>query len=154
MTTTQHIENYIYEMEGIVLPFNKYDVDNNNMFYYYKQQTPKRSIAVSHEPNKPTLVDIYEDPRYHDIDTDDELDMDDENVNLEVDVDNDDNNSDLLSKLKTYLANIPKSPTEHVSEISTIPTTTSTPKRLTKKNKRRQGKHTKHANRVRPKSSY
>jgi hypothetical protein len=170
MTTTHHNGDYIYEMEGVVLPFNKYDNDAdgtslNNMFYYYKQQTPKRSIMIKSLPNMPTEVDIYEDPKYHDIDTDEELDMDDDDVDTDIGrgsghghvynrgTTND--NNDLLNKLTTYLASIPSIPNIPINSANPITSLLSTPsKRLTKKRRRSHGRHTKHANKARPKSSY
>lgn len=156
MTTTHHNGDYIYEMEGIVLPFNKYDRDMDNTFYYYKRQTPKQQVVIKHEPNMPTEIDIYEDPRYHDIDTDEEIDMDDEEAFGHVDNANNDgygnghrhgsgHGPDLLSKLTSYLESIP------TIFPALIP---SVPRRLTKKQRRRPGRHTKHANKARPKSSY
>ncbi len=134
--------NYIYEMEGVVLPFNKYDriddVNSNNLSYYYKRQT--------HTPNVSTEIDIYEDSRYHDIDTDDELDMDAPNL-VEYTARDE---TDLLSNLKKYLATmtIPANSEASPSSLSAIP------RRLTKKHRRQTGRHTKHANRARPKSFY
>jgi hypothetical protein len=152
MTTTHHNGDYIYEMEGIVLPFNKYDRDMDNTFYYYKRQTPKQQVVIKHEPNMPTEIDIYEDPRYHDIDTDEEIDMDDEEAFGHVDNANNDGDGhgsghgpDLLSKLTSYLESIP------TIFPALIP---SVPRRLTKKQRRRPGRHTKHANKARPRSSY
>ena len=152
MTTTHHNGDYIYEMEGVVLPFNKYDRDMDNTFYYYKRQTPKQQVVIKHEPNMPTEIDIYEDPRYHDIDTDEEIDMDDEEAFGHVDNANNDGDGhgsghgpDLLSKLTSYLESIP------TIFPALIP---SVPRRLTKKQRRRPGRHTKHANKARPRSSY
>lgn len=117
-------ENYIYEVEGVSLPFNRYENDSDNIFYYYKRQTPKQTITVQHTPNHPTEIDIYNDPRYHDIDTDEEIDMDyyednDEDENVDADSAEDvkgkgqgqgqgqGQEDDLLGKLTKYLATIP-----------------------------------------------
>lgn len=136
-------ENYIYEVEGVALPT---DDSYDNMFYYYKRQTPKQTITIKHNQNIPTEVDIYNDSDYHDIDTDEELDMDYyEDTNPEPSAET--NDDDILNKLTKYLATIP---------ISAIGGPTILPKRLTKSRRQlvKKGRHTKRANRALPKNFY
>lgn len=176
LQTPQTIEtdNYIYEVKGMVLPFNRYDSDNtDNMFYYYKKQTPKQTITVRHYPKSPTMVDIYTDPKYHDAETDEEVDMDipenagwgnDGDGEEEEDDEEDEEPTDLLKKLTNYLTSLPSSVPNYLSPVNLLVPTIATedenpvkmPRRLTKKNRQRWGgrRHTKHAHRVHPKYSY
>ena len=114
------------------------------------KKTPKQTITVKHNPNSPTEVDIYNDPAYHDVDTDEEIDMDYyEEENQEPSMEPEDDN-DLLNTLTKYLATIP-------SIAIGVPTQpTILPKRLTKRRRHPVGKgrHTKHANRAPPRHSY
>jgi hypothetical protein len=149
-------ENYIYEVEGFSLPFDKYENDSNNIFYYYKRQTPKQTITVKHAPNSPTEVDIYDDPKYHDVDTDEEIDMDyyeNDGETGKGSNEHSDNEDDLLNRLTKYLATIPS--VVNIPRMN-IAVTEERPKRLTKKQrvKHLDRRKTKHANRALPKSFY
>jgi hypothetical protein len=144
-------ENYIYEAEGFSLPFDKYEKDSDNIFYYYKKQTPKQTITVRHSPNSPTEIDIYNDPKYHDVDTDEEIDMDyymegeSNETGKGRNEEDKDGEDDILNKLTKYLATIP----------SIGISSDGRSKRLTKKKRAHLDRRkTKHANRVLPRSSY
>lgn len=144
----QMSDNYIYETEEMIMPFNKYrnenGMDTENMFYYYKQQTPKQTIEIKHNPNSPSVIDIYNNPDYHDVDTDTELDMDAEYVTSDGQGEEDDN--DLLNTLTKYLATIQTTSTEYYN------TETKRPIVFTKKYRKGIGNHRiTRANRVRPK---
>ncbi len=138
-------------MEGVSIPFDKYNKNSDNMVYYYKRQTPNQTITINHIPNFPTEVDIYNDPRYHDVDTDEEIDMDYYEEPGEGSKKNEDED-DLLNKLTKYLSTIPSSVNVPTIDIFTE----ERPKRLTKKKRiqHRDKRKTKHANKVLAKSSY
>ncbi len=141
-------------MEGVSIPFDKYKKDSDNMVYYYKRQTPNQTITIKHIPNFPTEVDIYNDPRYHDVDTDEEIDMDYYEETGEGSNKNEEDEDDLLNKLTKYLSTIPTMVNVPIPVMNVF--TEEVPKRLTKK-KRLQHidkRKTKHANRALPRSSY
>lgn len=129
---------YIYENEEMILPLyaNQSGIDSENIFYYYKQQTPKKTIEIRHNPHSSSVIDIYNNPEYHDVDTDEELDMDYSNAEEEEE---DDDPNDLLRTLTKYLESI--SPPGNPS------------KRLTRKKRRGLGKKFTRASKARPKKS-
>lgn len=139
---------YIYEEAGMNL------LTPDNMFYYYKRQTPKQTIEIKKTPDSPAIVDIYNNSKYEYIDSDEDIDMDAIDIAEDV-IDH----NDLLTKLTKLHSSITtpiQTPTPNPFP-GLIPEMSEVSKRLTprtKKNSKGRNRRTKHANRALPKYSY
>jgi hypothetical protein len=143
---------YIYEEAE-----SMYLQDPDNSFYYYKRQTPKQTIEITKRPHKDAIVDIYNDPKYYNVDTDSEIDMDDLDEYPYNDNDATDAN-DLLTKLRSHLSTISTTSSILPPPLIVVPSVEK-PKqsvKITKKNRKGKGKsrYTKHAYKAPAKNSY
>jgi hypothetical protein len=161
-------ETYIYEIKEMSFPK---DVDSENMFYYYKRETPKKTIEITHNPNEPAVIDIYNNPEYHDVDTDEEIDMDSEDNTIFSSSNEtasgtetpEDGSTDLLSNLTRYLESLN---TVVEPAVTRVPLPVSgmfigggsvgekMPRRLTRKMAKGHNKRSTRANKAHPKRSY
>ena len=170
-------DKYIYDLGGMTFPYDRYENHqqyiqqaNKNGMFFYKQRVVEAQdgkikkdqiIEASQMPGESPVIDIYNNPEYHDVDSDQEIDMDtvlpktrSKKQIKEEETQKDLSKKDLLKHLTEYL--------ERISAVSETPSvlpvpvsTTKTNHRTnTKKHKRGRGKQTKRARRAHPKNSY
>jgi hypothetical protein len=165
-------DKYIYDLGGMTFPYDRYENHrqyiqeaNKNGMFFYKQRIVEAQdgkikrdqiVEASKMPGEAPVIDIYNNPEYHDVDTDEEIDMDEvlPKSRSKKQIKEEETQKDLLKHLTEYLERITKASNTPSSIPVSVSTTQHKNKSTTKKQKRSRGKQTKRVRRAHPKKTY